>query len=572
MTQGRGELVEALDQLVVQAEAADQDGDGARREGAAFAAAIAESAPGAAQDWAEQLGLTIAEFFDAAISARRWRAAPTATLTRLVEAGEAAAVAGYARALTEVAAAACSLGEPTMRVVANASAASAAQLAAARAQSAGHPFAPPQPFTPGSPFSPGQTVSPGRPAAAGQQLGPGQSLGSGQGVDHPDLATSADAPAAGRSVEAPPEESEKTLEELLAELDELTGLNSVKGEIRRQAQLLRVEKLRSQAGLRSATITRHLVFNGNPGTGKTTVARLVAGIYRALGLLSKGHLVEVDRSELVAGYLGQTATKTAEVVTGALGGVLFIDEAYSLAGDQYGTEAIDTLVKEMEDHRDDLVVIVAGYPGPMAGFIAMNPGLASRFRTTIGFDDYTDDELAQIFGRLAENADYVPAEGTPERFRELLPPPPRGEGFGNGRFARNLLEAAIGHQAWRLRDVAEPTVDQLRELLPEDLSADDGEENPDDEPVAAPPVDPERNPQLPPDVEQVSDGEAGTAQNLKDSLITPILTVGPGNTAEEGNNRNAGDVKPSTDKPRTVDPSTGPEPQDPDSQGTEHAR
>jgi SpoVK/Ycf46/Vps4 family AAA+-type ATPase len=276
-----------------------------------------------------------------------------------------------------------------------------------------------------------------------------------------------EAATAAAAAPAPPS---KSLEELLAELDDLTGLESVKAEVHKQAAVLRIEKLRADAQLKSATITRHLVFLGNPGTGKTTVARLVSGIYRALGLLSKGQLVEVDRSELVAGYLGQTAPKTAAVVATAIGGVLFIDEAYSLAGDQYGDEAIDTLVKEMEDHRDDLVVIVAGYPRPMADFIAANPGLASRFRTTITFADYTDDELVEILTKLAAAADYVTPPAALERLREILAVTPRGEGFGNGRFVRNALDSAIGRHAWRLRDVAQPTVEQLRELLPEDLS------------------------------------------------------------------------------------------------------
>ena len=223
-------------------------------------------------------------------------------------------------------------------------------------------------------------------------------------------------------------------------------MQRVKREIHRQVALLRVEKLRVDAGLKSPTLTRHLVFTGNPGTGKTTVARLVGGIYQALGLLSRGHLVEVDRSELVAGYLGQTATKTADVVASAAGGVLFIDEAYSLTGggpggDQYGQESVDTLVKEMEDRRDDLVVIVAGYPAPMAAFIAANPGLASRFRTTIDFEDYTDDELVAILEHLASGADYelepeavaaVPRGARPHparqrlRQRPLRPQRPRG--------------------------------------------------------------------------------------------------------------------------------------------------
>ena len=248
----------------------------------------------------------------------------------------------------------------------------------------------------------------------------------------------------------------------------------MKREVHRQVALLRVERLRGEAGLKSPTITRHLVFTGNPGTGKTTVARLVSGIYHALELLSQGQLVEVDRSELVAGYLGQTATKTAEVVASAAGGVLFIDEAYSLtgtgpAGDQYGQEAVDTLVKEMEDRRDDLVVIVAGYPAPMASFIAANPGLASRFRTTIEFEDYTDDELVAILQQLAAGADYDVLPEAVERFREVLGRTPRGDTFGNGRFARNALEAAIGHQAWRLREIPTPTLDELRQLVAQDF-------------------------------------------------------------------------------------------------------
>lgn len=296
----------------------------------------------------------------------------------------------------------------------------------------------------------------------------------------PDHLNQAAAPASVATQEDPnakpieenkPEEPTKTVDEWLAELDALTGLSSVKSEIRRQAALLRVEGLRKEAGLTSPTITRHLIFVGNPGTGKTTVARLVAGIYRALGLLSKGQLVEVDRSELVAGYLGQTAIKTAEVVKKAEGGVLFIDEAYALSGDQYGEEAINTLVKEMEDKRDNLVVIVAGYPIPMAEFIGNNPGLDSRFRTTILFEDYTDDELIDILKGMAAKAQYDLGDGVEAAVRAKLATQVRDFTFGNGRYIRNEMEAAIGRHAWRLRDEEKPTLAELRTLLPQDFEA-----------------------------------------------------------------------------------------------------
>ncbi len=311
----------------------------------------------------------------------------------------------------------------------------------------------------------GITTSPIRPAY--QAGAPTDATASGTA---PAPTQAQEAPDAALAQPAEPEAPAKTLEELLAELDDLVGLSTVKAEIHRQTAILRVQGLRAKAGLQDPTITRHLVFVGNPGTGKTTVARLVAGIYKALGLLSKGQLVEVDRSELVAGYLGQTAIKTAEVADKAKGGVLFIDEAYSLSGDQYGEEAINTLVKEMEDNRHDLVVIVAGYPRPMAKFIAENPGLTSRFRTSIDFADYTDAELVDIFTGMAAKADYDLTDEAVTAFKVLLAQQVRDETFGNGRFARNTLEAAIGRHAWRLRDVDEPTLEQLRTILPDDVS------------------------------------------------------------------------------------------------------
>ena len=443
-------LGEALDALAAVAGSAGVPAESARGEGSALAAAVAESAPGAPAGWGEAVGgATTQDFFDAATRGRRWRSAPTASLGALVSQGSPEA-ARYAEALAEVVSAACSLGEPTMRVIGNASVAAAAQLKAAGARA------------PSSPTTPGATslALPSTTPTTTQQPEPDRQL-TRAAFEKAAAPVAADTP------------KPKTVEELLAELDALIGLQSVKREIHRQVAILRIERMRAEAGMKKATITRHLVFTGNPGTGKPTVARLVSGIYHALNLLSQGQLIEVDRSELVAGYLGQTAVKTAEVVAKAAGGVLFIDEAYSLTGDQYGTEAIDTLVKEMEDRRDDLVVIVAGYPAPMKAFIAANPGLSSRFRTTIGFDDYTNDELVEILTLLADGSDYELTPPALARFRELLAVTTRGSTFGNGRFSRNTLEAAIGAHAWRLRDVQEPTREQLRQLLAEDLEQDD---------------------------------------------------------------------------------------------------
>jgi SpoVK/Ycf46/Vps4 family AAA+-type ATPase len=279
------------------------------------------------------------------------------------------------------------------------------------------------------------------------------------------------ATATAKDAELPPA---KSLPELLAELDALTGLERVKSQVRRQTNMLRANRLRTAKGLRTLDVAQHLVFTGNPGTGKSTVARLIIQIYRALGILAKGQLVETDRAGLVAGFEGQTAIKTTEITTSALGGGLFIDEAYSLLrndDDAFGHEAIDTLVKLMEDHRDDLVVIVAGYPVEMDDFIAANPGLKSRFALTIVFDDYTDDELVAIFCQMAEQNDYTASPAVVERLRARLAAEPRDRGFGNGRFVRNVFEAAAVSLSSRIAGIAEPTEAQLRELEPADLDA-----------------------------------------------------------------------------------------------------
>jgi SpoVK/Ycf46/Vps4 family AAA+-type ATPase len=281
-----------------------------------------------------------------------------------------------------------------------------------------------------------------------------------------------DAPAKGgtdNAAEAQAEEElppPRPLEELLAELDALVGLDRVKADVRQLINFLKVQKLREEQGLKSLPASRHLVFYGNPGTGKTTVARLVSQIYRTLGVLRRGHLVETDRAGLVAGYVGQTAMKVRDVTKKALGGVLFIDEAYTLATggeNDFGREAVETLLKMMEDHRDDLVVIVAGYTGKMQDFLDSNPGLRSRFNKHVHFDDYGVEQLVKIFKTFCQKADFKLTEGAEKELASVFGVlcASRDETFGNARAARNLFEATLSKQANRL--VSLPKVD--REIL-----------------------------------------------------------------------------------------------------------
>jgi hypothetical protein len=412
---------EALQRLIELGTSAGESADAVRAESAALTAAVVGRP--AAQAWATAFGAQPVAFDASLNAAQSFTRRATPVLARLVNAG-APGAPDYAQALAELASAGCSLGQPSLTSVGNASIIAAAQLGAIPV--AGRP----------TPIPPPACESP----------------------------TARDQPAIG------PAAPQKTLAELLAELDALVGLEAVKNEVRRQSEVLRIAKLRAGKHLADVPMTRHLVFVGNPGTGKTTVARLVADIFRALGVLAVGQLVECDRSSLVAGYVGQTAIKTAEMAQKAVGGALFIDEAYALAEDDFGAEAVATLVKAMEDHRDELVVIVAGYPEPMVGFIDTNPGLASRFRRTLEFADYSDAELVEIFLRITAAADFEPTPGCLADLRRVLLVTVRDRGFGNARFIRNLFEAAVVRQAWRLRDQPDPTVAQLRELTDADLS------------------------------------------------------------------------------------------------------
>ena len=265
------------------------------------------------------------------------------------------------------------------------------------------------------------------------------------------------------------------LNRLIAELEKLIGLSDVKEEVHSLINLINIRQLRKSKGLPMHDMSYHMVFTGSPGTGKTTVARLIAGIYKELGVLSKGTLTEVDRSGLVAGYVGQTALKVSDVVKKALGGVLFIDEAYSLSAqggsNDFGSEAIDTLVKLMEDHRDDLVVIVAGYTREMSEFLNANTGLVSRFNKYIEFKDYNDEELIAIMLSMADRMEMKLSDDAVERLRDYVSSMDAVDKklFGNARGIRNLFEKLLVGQANRLSTVVEPSIDDLSIIIGEDF-------------------------------------------------------------------------------------------------------
>jgi AAA+ superfamily predicted ATPase len=317
------------------------------------------------------------------------------------------------------------------------------------------------------------------PAAEVAPAAPSPALDDLDVYDSPFVASHSGPPSVAQAVDTADEIEDapvETKEELLERLDAMTGLDEVKRDVDRLIAFVEMQQKRVERGLKEAQATLHLVFEGNPGTGKTEVARLLGRLLHAIGVLERGHLVEAARSDLVAEHVGATALKTEAVIDRALDGVLLIDEAYALApvlpGNDFGQEAIDTLLKRMEDDRSRLVVIITGYPKPLSRFLDSNEGLRSRFTRKITFRDYTTGELVEITDGMAEKDDYYLAPGSKAALGAIFDAARKTENFGNARYARNLIEAAMGSHAARLSQSSdELTQDDLTALLPDDFDA-----------------------------------------------------------------------------------------------------
>ena len=265
-----------------------------------------------------------------------------------------------------------------------------------------------------------------------------------------------------------------TIEEVLKDLNGLTGMQNVKAEVQRLIATCRANKMREAQGIEAPTMSYNFVFTGNPGTGKTTVARIIAKAFRALGILDRGHLVETDRSGLVAAYAGQTALKTNKLIDSAVGGILFIDEAYQLnqgQNDTYGSEAVATLLKRMEDERGRIVVIIAGYKGDMKRFMDINPGLESRFNRVIDFPDFSTKDLATIFRQMAKKNKYTLSPDVEHWIEPYigLSTKTRDKNFGNGRWVRNLFEKTVERQSLRIVELKDPPPEELTTIRMKDV-------------------------------------------------------------------------------------------------------